>query len=60
MNRCCLFVALIFGVNTAVGSQPLDVWPQLAPGESTRQFEEPLPPRAGESTPQIGLVRSSF
>jgi acetyl esterase/lipase len=51
MVRCCLFIALMLGSIAALASEPLDVWPQLAPGESTRQIGEILPPRAGEAPP---------
>jgi acetyl esterase/lipase len=37
------------------GDEPLDVWPGLAPGETTRSVGEPLPPREGEQ-PSITRV----
>lgn len=40
----------------ALCSEPLDVWPQLAPGESTRHIGEPLPPRSGETPPITRVV----
>src|SRR5262245_37478839 len=49
-------IALLPGANTALSSDPLDVWPQLAPGESTRQIGEALPPRAGETPPITRVV----
>jgi acetyl esterase/lipase len=42
-------IAALAGADAALGLEPLDIWPQLAPGESTRQIGEALPPRAGEA-----------
>src|SRR5206468_6820198 len=56
MNRGYLFVASMLCLNGAFGGEPIDVWPQFAPGESTRQVGEPLPPRAGEAPPITRVV----
>src|SRR5262245_33995748 len=37
-------IAALLLAKAAHGGEPLDVWPQLAPGESTRQIGEALPP----------------
>jgi acetyl esterase/lipase len=51
MHRGCLFFASLLFTSTVIGSEPLDVWPQFAPGETTRQLGEQLPARAGEMPP---------
>jgi len=51
MPCCYPFFAAVLFIHSAIGSEPLDVWPQLAPGETTRQVGEPLAPRAGEMPP---------
>ena len=51
MVRCSLFFTMLLYATVSLGIEPLDVWPQLAPGESTRQTGEALPPRAGEAPP---------
>src|SRR6478672_8133752 len=56
MLRCRLFFALLLGLNAALAGEPLDIWPQFAPGESTRQVGEALPPRAGEAPPITRVV----
>src|SRR5205809_1880902 len=56
MNRCYLVLTLLLCSRAALSSEPLDVWPQLAPGESTRQAGETLPPRAGETPPITRVV----
>lgn len=55
MFRGTLLIGLLICANVAMATEPLDIWPQLAPGESTRQTGEALPPRAGE-TPTITRV----
>jgi acetyl esterase/lipase len=49
----CLFIALLCGTldASAAETKPLDVWPNLAPGETTRLAGEALPARAGEDPP---------
>src|SRR5262245_18182317 len=50
--RCTrLFFASLLFANAVIGTEPLDVWPQLAPGETTRQLGEQLPARVGEMPP---------
>lgn len=51
MYRCCRFFAFLLCTSPAVGSEPLDIWPEFAPGEATRQLGEKLPARAGEMPP---------
>src|SRR5687767_5165405 len=46
---CCL--SLMLSPLVVTGSEPLDVWPNLAPGETTRQPGEKLPGRPGENPP---------
>jgi acetyl esterase/lipase len=36
---------------SALGEEPINVWPDLAPGETTRAVGEKLPPREGEAPP---------
>jgi acetyl esterase/lipase len=45
----CFFLAFLLCVTAVMGSEPIDVWPKLAPGETNRQPGEKLPPRPGES-----------
>jgi acetyl esterase/lipase len=47
--RLC-FAFLIY-VNIAAADEPLDVWPRFAPGETTRQVGEKLPPRPSDAPP---------
>src|SRR4051812_25182172 len=59
MSRNSSLSACMIGVLLAkatLGSEPLDLWPQFAPGESTRQIGEALPPRPGESPPITRVV----
>lgn len=51
MFRCTLLLALLFCSGTVVGADALAVWPDLAPGETTRQPGEKLQARAGEAPP---------
>lgn len=44
-----LLIAML--ANQAVASEPVDVWPDLAPGETTRNIGETLPFRQGETPP---------
>lgn len=55
-RQLCLTVGLSLVLQglTAVAGEPdrvIDVWPELAPGESTRNTGEPLPLRADEHPP---------
>jgi acetyl esterase/lipase len=56
MVHCFPLFVLILSASAALGSQPLDVWPQFAPGETTRGVGEALPPRAMESPPITRIV----
>jgi len=56
MIRSSLLFALMLCATVALGIEPLDVWPQFAPGESTRQIGGELPPRAGETPPITRVV----
>src|SRR3954463_8521896 len=49
MFRFCQVLASVLCASIASGGEPIDVWPQLAPGETTRQLGEKLPARSGES-----------
>jgi acetyl esterase/lipase len=56
MLRHSLFFIVTLGASAALGSDSLDVWRELAPGETTRQVGESLPPRPGESPPITRIV----
>lgn len=56
MYRFCQILAALLCASIATGSEPLDVWPQFAPDETTRQLGEKLPPRAGEMPPITRVV----
>ena len=56
MRPCCLLLALLLCQRVAPGSDPLDVWPDLAPGETTRQTGEKLPPRPSDAPPITRVV----
>src|SRR6478736_8322982 len=51
MHSWFVFVVFVFGATAVSGVEPLRLWPQLAPGETTQQVGEQLPPRGGESPP---------
>jgi acetyl esterase/lipase len=55
MSRC-LVASLLLCVSAAARGEPIDVWPQFAPGETTRELGEKLPPRAGEMPPITRVV----
>ena len=49
-----LFTIIGLGAIEVSGREPdqlIDLWPQLAPGETTRELGEQLPPRPGENPP---------
>jgi acetyl esterase/lipase len=48
---CCLIAASVLFTTTVIGSEPLAIWPDLAPGETTRQLGDQLPARPGETPP---------
>jgi acetyl esterase/lipase len=56
MYRFCQILAALLWTSIAIGSEPLDVWPQLAPDETTRQLGEKLPPRPSDSPPITRVV----
>jgi len=56
MPRMYLLLALILVSSIVMGSEPLNVWPDLAPRETTRQPGEKLPGRPGESPPITRVV----
>lgn len=62
--RCQIAVLLACViVSPSRGDDPLDVWPHLAPGETTRSLGEAQPPRAGEAPPVTrvaGVSRPTF
>ena len=51
-----LCFVLVFAAQPAAGEQPVDVWPDLAPGESTRRLGEKLPLRPEEAPPVTRVV----
>lgn len=55
MSRHVL-LSLCFACSTALGGEPVDVWPMLAPGETTRNVGERLPAREGENPPITRVV----
>jgi acetyl esterase/lipase len=48
MLRVCLFVTGVLLSNFAWAAEPIDVWPNLAPGETTRLTGEKTPPPPNE------------
>lgn len=44
-------VVVLLLCDLAGGAEPINVWPELAPGESTRLAGEKLPPRENENPP---------
>jgi acetyl esterase/lipase len=56
MRRCCFLIAALLCPIAARAAGPLDIWPNLAPGEATRQPGEKLPPRPGERPPITRVV----
>jgi len=56
MHRFCLCLTLLLCPGAVIGGEPLDIWPKLAPGETTRELGEKVPPRAGESPPITRVV----
>jgi len=57
MRRCCVLFASLLCTNTLLGTEPLDVWPQFAPGETTQQLGEKLPAQPGEMPPITRVVK---
>ncbi len=51
MHRVCLSLVLLCLGISANAAEPLDVWPNLAPHETTRLAGEKLPPRENETPP---------
>lgn len=58
MTRIVL-VLLLMTSSPAMAAGPLDVWPGLAPGETTRNLGEILPFRAQENPPVTRVVKIS-
>lgn len=56
MHRCCLLLTVLLCQRASIGSEPLDVWPDLAPGETTRRPGEKLPPRPSDAPPITRVV----
>lgn len=56
MPRCFSAIGILLLAGSVVASDPINVWPGLAPGETTRQPGEKLPPRPGESPPITRVV----
>jgi len=57
-----LFLALVIGcvLQTAPASEPIPLWPQLAPGETTRSAGDVLPVRDGEIPPVTRVANITF
>jgi acetyl esterase/lipase len=56
MSRQLLFCILIGSVSIVHAEEWINVWPDLAPGETTRLVGEKMPARAGENPPITRLV----
>lgn len=54
--RQLLFCVFVGSVSLIHAEEPLDVWPALAPGETTRLVGEKLPAREGENPPITRVV----
>ncbi|MGE0759515.1 MAG: alpha/beta hydrolase [Pirellulaceae bacterium] len=59
MPRLVLLLALLTFSYGAWGDEPIDVWPGLAPGESTRLAGEQLPPRPTDAKPVTRITNIS-
>jgi len=57
-----LFLAIVIGclLQTASASEPIPLWPQLAPGETTRNPGDTLPFRVGEIPPVTRVEKITF
>jgi len=53
------FVSLCYSV-AARGEEPIAVWPDLAPGETTKLTGEKMAPRAGETRPITRVEKITF
>jgi acetyl esterase/lipase len=51
VHRVCSTLVCLLLIHPVRAGDPLDVWPNLAPGETTRLAGEKLPPREGENPP---------
>jgi len=49
MLRTSLMLTAVLTCSNAASAEPIDVWPELAPGETTRNTGEKLPQPEGES-----------
>ncbi len=61
--RCLAFLICVCVTQMANGAERIDVWPDLAPGETTRNYGEVLPKISGENPPatRVGkITRPSF
>lgn len=56
MYRLIVLALFFICSATLAGAEPIRVWPKLAPGETTEQVGEALPPRAGEVVPITRVV----
>lgn len=56
MTRSGWLLFCVLSCRTVVGDEPISVWPDLAPGETTRLAGERQPPREGEQPPITRLV----
>ncbi len=53
----CLLLVLFAAAEGTRAADPLDVWPALAPGETTRLIGEKLPYRENEVPPVTRVVK---
>ena len=56
MHRSWLLLTFLVCARPGSGSEPLDIWPKFAPGETTRQVGEKLPANRGETPPITRVV----
>jgi acetyl esterase/lipase len=56
MIRIGLWICCFLSCRAVVGDEPLTIWPDLAPGETTRLAGEKQPPREGEQPPITRVV----
>lgn len=54
--KSALCVAFVLAANTCLAVEPVDVWPNLAPGETTRMLGEKQPPPANENPPVTRMI----
>jgi acetyl esterase/lipase len=63
MRRSAILFVLVLASRPVYGDQPVDVWPGLAPGETTQLLGDKLPYREGEVPPvtrMVNITRPTF